>query len=104
LRIVITLDESLTVGACIEDVSTPNQSQSLALRDLSVLAGLLRRSLLYHPTNDFPDYDPETKQMKCLNCGEMVPEEDAYRDSVRPFHWTAGGGGHTMEHLSSLDD
>ena len=46
MRIVITLDESLTVGAHIEEVPDPNPAQCLALRDLAMLAGQRRYDIL----------------------------------------------------------
>ena len=46
MRIVITLDDSLTVGAHIEEVPDPNPMQCLALRDLAMMAGQFRNILL----------------------------------------------------------
>jgi hypothetical protein len=51
-KIVITLDESLTVGAYIEGVPSPNQRQCRALRDLVELAAQLRGSLTYQEVTD----------------------------------------------------
>lgn len=46
MRIVITVDESLTVGAHIEEVPSPTPSQCIALRDIAVCAGERRAMLL----------------------------------------------------------
>lgn len=46
MRIVLTLDESLTVGAHIDEEPHPSQDQCLALRDLAQVGGMLRPYLL----------------------------------------------------------
>jgi len=48
VRIIIDLDESITVGAHIEGVGKPSPQQALALRDLAITAGELREVLLGH--------------------------------------------------------
>ena len=52
MRIVITLDESLTVGAHIEEVPDPTPLQCLALRDLAIFAGQRRYDLLDNGRTD----------------------------------------------------
>jgi hypothetical protein len=46
MRIVITLDESMSVGAYIEEVPDPTPVQCLALSHLAIAAGERRALLL----------------------------------------------------------
>jgi hypothetical protein len=46
VRIIIDLDESLTIGINIEGVDRPFPNQSRALRELAVTAGYFRDALL----------------------------------------------------------
>lgn len=46
MRIVIDVDETLTVGAHIEGQKSPNPAQCQALRDLAIMAGEYRSQLL----------------------------------------------------------
>jgi hypothetical protein len=47
MRIVITLDESLTVGAYIEGVSNPTPAQCTILRNLASVVSVLRNELTW---------------------------------------------------------
>lgn len=46
MRIILTLDDTLTVGAAIEGEENPNPAQCQALRDLAIMAGEYRQHLL----------------------------------------------------------
>ena len=46
MKIILTVDDSLTVGASIEDEPSPNPAQCMALRDLAIMAGEYRQHLL----------------------------------------------------------
>jgi hypothetical protein len=49
MRIVIDVDETLTVGICIEGVEGISQKQARALRYIAVAAGEVRDELLSTP-------------------------------------------------------
>lgn len=49
MRVVIDIDETLTVGAHIEGVTQPTQNQCEALRELAITAGNYRSYLVTEP-------------------------------------------------------
>jgi hypothetical protein len=52
MKIVIEMDETLTVGAYIEGVYRPTQPQCRALRDLAALAADYRADLHTHVVDE----------------------------------------------------